>query len=246
MSLLVGYSHPYSRLTDTRLHYGRIAANLDQGHFYPAQTLHMLDEERAYSSFSKEIDEYIKKNLFISISNRDFDLLIETLIGACRLCMEQKVMSTVAKTLLLQTLVRFAQETDFYLLVNHDFIERELYPIMLRIISFPTLQELFKLLGDIYARACKCCSGDDSNRLVLAMQYIQKNYYRKISLESHRLLSGAHPQLFLRLVQESHRRKFRRCGDPLPDGRRENHAASFPKENLRHCRGGGVFRNRQL
>ena len=184
VSLLVGYSHPYSRLTDTRLHYGRIAANLDQGHFYPAQTLHMLDEEREYSSFSKEIDEYIKKNLFISISNRDFDLLIETLIGACRLCMEQKVMSTVAKTLLLQTLVRFAQETDFYLLVNHDFIERELYPIMLRIISFPTLQELFKLLGDIYARACKCCSGDDSNRLMLAMQYIQKNYYRKISLES--------------------------------------------------------------
>ena len=81
------------------------------------------------------------------------------------------------------------------MVMNSTVAIAEAYPIsyrmvptslkwVLRIISFPTLQELFKLLGDIYARACKCCSGDDSNRLVLAMQYIQKNYYRKISLES--------------------------------------------------------------
>ena len=184
VSLLVGYSHPYPQLADTRFHYGRIVTNLDQGHFYPAQPIHMLDEDRDFISFSKDIDDYIKKNLFIAISNNDCDLIIDTLIEACKMFMEQKVMSTVAKTILLHTLVRFAQETDFYLLVNYEFIERELFVTMLRIVSFPILQDLFALIGDIYAQACKVCAGDDSNRLVLAMQYIQKNYYRKISLES--------------------------------------------------------------
>ncbi len=184
ISLLIGYSQPYERLEDTHLHFGRIHRNLSQGHFEAQPCIHMLDEERTYASFSKEVDDYIKKNLFLSISNNDFDLMSKTLIGAVEQFMEQNVMSSFAKTVLLQTLIRFAQETNFYLLVSHEFVEHTLAQAVQRIPLFPALQEVFRMLQSIYAEARRVYSDDDSNRLALAMQYINKNYYRKITLQS--------------------------------------------------------------
>ena len=184
MPILVGYSHPYSVLSDTHTRYHRIITNLDQGYFFPSQTTNMLDEEREYISFSKEIDDYIQKNLSIAVFNHDSNLIVKTLNEACRQFMEQKVMSTVAKTILLHTLIRFSQETDFYLLVNYEFIERRLYTVMTEIVSFPLLQKLFSLIGELSEQARKIYERDDSNRLTIAMQYIQKYYCHKISLAS--------------------------------------------------------------
>jgi YesN/AraC family two-component response regulator len=184
MPILVGYSRPYSVLSDTHTRYHRIITNLDQGYFFPSQTTNMLDEEREYISFSKEIDDYIQKNLSIAVFNHDSNLIVKTLNEACRQFMEQKVMSTVAKTILLHTLIRFSQETDFYLLVNYEFIERRLYTVMTEIVSFPLLQKLFSLIGELSEQARKIYERDDSNRLTIAMQYIQKYYCHKISLAS--------------------------------------------------------------
>ena len=184
MPVLVGYSRPYTVLADTHILYHRIINNLDQGYYFPSQAINILDEEREYISFSKDIDNYIQKNLSLAISNQDSSLLIKTLDEACRQFMEQRVMSTVAKTILLHTLIRFSQETDFYLLVNYEFIERRLYTVMLEIVSFPLLQKLFSLIGELSEQARKSYERNDSNRLAIAMQYIQKYYCHKISLAS--------------------------------------------------------------
>ena len=184
MSVLAGYSRPYSNMSETHIRYRRIITNLDQGYFYPSHTINMMDEDREYISFSKEIDSYIKKNLSIAIFNHDSDLIIKTLIEACNQFMEQKVMSTVAKTILLHTLVQFAQETDLFMLVNSEFIQRHLFIVIQHIVSYPLLQKLFELIGELCTQARKASGQNDANRLAIAMQYIQKYYCRKISLSS--------------------------------------------------------------
>ena len=93
-------------------------------------------------------------------------------------------MSTVAKTILLHTLVQFAQETDLFMLVNSEFIQRYLIIIIQNIVSYPLLQKLFELIGELCTQARKASGQNDANRLAIAMQYIQKYYCRKISLSS--------------------------------------------------------------
>ena len=184
ISLLIGYSLPYNRLEETHLHFGRIYENLSQGYFDYQPCIHMLDTECTFVSFSKEVDDYIKKNMFLAIDNNDFNLLSKTLIDAVDQFMEQNVRASFAKTILLQTLIRFAQETNFYLLVSQEFVEHSLAQSVQRIPLFPALKEVFSMLRDIYTEAQQVYSDDDCNRLALAMQYIHKNYYRKITLQS--------------------------------------------------------------
>ena len=46
------------------------------------------------------------------------------------------------------------------------------------------MKEIFTVLQEIYTKAQNTYLDDDRRRLDLAMQYIQKNFYRKITLQS--------------------------------------------------------------
>lgn len=184
ISVQIGYSHPYHRLEETHIHYNRIRTNLIQGQVNTPSGIQLLDEARAFTGFSKETDDYIKNNLYLAIANNDFDLISKTLIDAADRFTEKRVVVSLAKAALLQTLIRFAQETNFYLLVNQEFIEHRFVQAFENIPLLCEVKELFLLLKAIYAEAQKSYYDDGSNRLTLAMQYIQKNYYRKISLQS--------------------------------------------------------------
>ena len=196
ISILCGYSHPYSKISDTNDYYQKIVTNLDQGYYPGSQPVCMLDEIKVYKSFDKNIDDFIQKNLSIAIFNHDSDLLLRTLAEACDRFMEQTVMLSVAKAILVHAFIRFSQETDYYMIVNHEFVERRMYDIMSNIITFPLLKKFFSLIGEISSQAKKGYETGDVNRLNLAMQYIQKYYSRKISLESISKYLALNPNYF--------------------------------------------------
>ncbi len=184
ISLLFRYSPLYSQLMDTRSYYNSIRHNLSHGQINSQFCIPRSEENLTYISYSKSTDEYIKQNMFLAISNNNFDLISKVLIDAIDRFQEQNTSLSFVKSILLQTLIRFAQETNFYLIVNEDFIEHTLAQAIQRIPLFSFLKELLHLLQDIYFDAKQIYSNDDSNRLNLAMQYIDKNYYRNITLQS--------------------------------------------------------------
>jgi len=196
ISILCGYNHPYSKISDTNDYYQKIVTNLDQGYYPGSQSVYMLDEVKVYKSFDKNIDDFIQKNLSIAIFNHDSDLLLRTLAEACDRFMDQMVMLSVAKAILVHAFIRFSQETDYYMIIDHEFVERRMYDIMSNIITFPLLKKLFSLIGEISSHARKAYETGDVNRLNLAMQYIQKYYSRKISLESISKYLALNPNYF--------------------------------------------------
>ena len=157
---------------------------MDQGYLTGERTVCRLDDAISYKRFSNEVDTLVKSNLYTAVENNDFALLIHTLTEACRLCIQQRVVISVAKVTLWQTFLHYAQHANLYLFVNKEFVEYTLYNAIQRAESLGCLQQIFGLVLNVYTSTNAAQPNDDSARMMLVMRYIQKNYCRNISLQS--------------------------------------------------------------
>lgn len=183
ISLLAGYSRPYTSLDETRYHFRYISDNLRQGMFQDDICAYLLDYENQYVNSTAKIDEYLSNNLPLAISNNDHDLFFNIIVNISTLMQKEAVGYDFARSILLQTISRFARETDFYQMVERDFIEVAFTQATLRIPFFFQFFNLCQLLQKLYIRAYHTVFDDDNNRLTRAMQYIKENYYQKITLQ---------------------------------------------------------------
>ena len=183
ISILAGYSHPYTSPDKTRCHFRYISDNLRQGIFQDDTCAYLLDYENQYVNSTAVIDEYLSNNLPLAISNNDHDLFFNIIINITSLMQKEAVSYDFARSILLQTISRFARETDFYQMVERDFIEIAFARATLRIPFFFQFLSLCQLLQKLYMQAYHIVFDDDNNRLTRAMQYIKENYYQKITLQ---------------------------------------------------------------
>ena len=183
LSILAGYSKPYTALNETNRHFCRISDNLRQGLFQENSCTYQLDYESTHVNNTAKIDDYLSKNLPIAISNNDHDLFFRILNDISVLMHKEGVTYDFARSIFLQNINRFARETDFYQLVEREFIEVAFAQATSRIPFFFQFLKLCRLMKEIYMQAYHTVFDDDNNRLTRAMQYIRENYYQKITLQ---------------------------------------------------------------